>query len=1227
MTELLTLHPLQLRQTLQQSLHAEVYRRPAAPSFIPQDHDPDIGTTLFDDARPAWILALQRYFDMHHSIDFQTGRAYLEICTWYVNDQGAHHCARPQHVQLGSDSFMWRTDIVFPWRDSLLRATPADFWVLSISEGIRSPDSDTACPINVILSQGLPSGAHPVLISVHLPGTLHPFRKHFVQVLSQSLTVSDLIRFAVPDEVSHLPATVQLRDIVYLPEDSIIVGSGEHIRVSVFDSQTVVFEPAPADHLNMMQTWAVRRPGKQHALDIDTPPSECTAFTFRIDAPAFRPDIPFLGTQTEFVQTLYGYWMQTAFAWEEEQPTANVLVWFVDHQLQPFPTCYMPRAVSLPENYAEWEHRIKTAWSDALIPDAPLEMAVVEPMPPMMEHGVAAHIILVQSPRDEWSTILVSVSDAALGPQLARLAITTPEHLMWEHVITGVNYAGQCILHVEATQCKVWFDQQQLTPGWPIPSWSGYGLLMVVERQANPPMSRTTPSTEFPDHDREMPLPADHHSQQNLHLQFGPVRQAFEWLDTHFTLSCFDVEAQLAGHAHWLPQSLDWLRLEWYAWDAPVDDIAVYYDGSYRPEAKRGGAATAAFVLCQGTWQFAGATSTVLENPAFGSYTAELTAALLATKQAYDLLKTVILLSPEAPALSFIFDSLTVGRQAEGLWQANKDVTMCHAIRSMLRLIETRWAIKPQHQFVPGHSGNPGNEIVDTIALCAAHGLALQDWTTFLMTISQQSIVTSLAWVWTLSPTSFPICQDPDVYQFPAKATTTPVLQDILHVTQEHTSDVSPGNIQLKLLTCNVLTLIGGQPQHDMCGLGGPARLQTLLRQFDEANITLFAVQETRLRSAIRLHHDAYHLLQTPATAKGHFGILLGFAKTRPFAFRQDGEPHPSGWFLQDDLSVVASDPRFLVVRVCNKFLRCLVIAAHAPHSGANIEDIQAFWHTLQVQIPAKFDEWPRVLLADANCRFGDQPNRHIGDFAPEISTPKSEPFCQFVAAQNLFLPATFAELHGGPSGTWYPEGALAQKPLKRTMTEPTWELVCTKRKWRSNLAKLQTLQNRTYLQSFFALWRHSQAGLPVQEIIEPFDHILSQLDQDIAQALSQFRLFGLSVTRALRRDDAAFYSQLAHESSQFLGPADTKHFWKVLRRSLPKFRQRRQGYDPMRIAALDEQWMPHFQQLEVGADVNPLDLLTDCYVRQQQTEVFQSSFDMTAPPSILQLEDVLCQT
>ena len=116
---------------------------------------------------------------------------------------------------------------------------------------------------------------------------------------------------------------------------------------------------------------------------------------------------------------------------------------------------------------------------------------------------------------------------------------------------------------------------------------------------------------------------------------------------------------------------------------------------------------------------------------------------------------------------------------------------------------------------------------------------------------------------------------------------------------------------------------------------------------------------------------------------------------------------------------------------------------------------------------------------------------------------------------------------------------SFTRPPRKQTMSEDTWTLVRTKRRWRRNLAACQQLQRKTLLQAFLLTWRQTCFKTAVVDDslscrIE-FDIILKKLDVDIATALHQFRSHGRQVTQALRHDDARFYASLAQESYQWL--------------------------------------------------------------------------------------------
>lgn len=175
-------------------------------------------------------------------------------------------------------------------------------------------------------------------------------------------------------------------------------------------------------------------------------------------------------------------------------------------------------------------------------------------------------------------------------------------------------------------------------------------------------------------------------------------------------------------------------------------------------------------------------------------------------------------------------------------------------------------------------------------------------------------------------------------------------------------------------------------------------------------------MQETRRRCENVVKTAHYVLIHSACTPQGHFGIAVGLHRSLPFACDEAGAPL---FLTEQSYTVLATTPRLLIVKLELVDYKCLVIGAHAPHRGASREDIEAFWKDVSQAIPDRFSQWDRILLADANAGAGFLPNASIGDWQSSPFNDKDEPFAEFIAEQQLFLPATFQHLHQGEAGAW----------------------------------------------------------------------------------------------------------------------------------------------------------------------------------------------------------------
>jgi len=129
--------------------------------------------------------------------------------------------------------------------------------------------------------------------------------------------------------------------------------------------------------------------------------------------------------------------------------------------------------------------------------------------------------------------------------------------------------------------------------------------------------------------------------------------------------------------------------------------------------------------------------------------------------------------------------------------------------------------------------------------------------------------------------------------------------------------------------------------------------------------------------------------------------------------------------------------------------------------------------------------------------------------------------------------------------------------------------------------------------------------------------------DRIIAKALAEFRLLGRLVTKHSRQDDIRFFQTVMEEGSHYLSPHQSRDLWKVIKRALPKYRQRRVAVDPLRMMALEDEWNPHFEALEAGCIVETERLLAEVACPLQQVDEHNAP-TIADLPTLFELEQTL---
>ena len=648
---------------------------------------------------------------------------------------------------------------------------------------------------------------------------------------------------------------------------------------------------------------------------------------------------------------------------------------------------------------------------------------------------------------------------------------------------------------------------------------------------------------------------------------------------------------------------------------------------------------------------------------------------------------------------------MTVGRQAAGFWNSFTHSRLARQVRVLHDLLRVAFSVHASDEHIRSHQGEIGNEFVDHFAKEAAEGICYGHMGELFTLFTTEDDCRNLEFCWALFDPTLSSAWNGLSLQFPS-----PESQPGGPLLREQTGQsgllASPtwisGELKLHLCTFNVTTLCASrQPEH--LTASGPAKQEALLQQMYDKKVHIFAFQETRLRRQHYSHDENFLLFRSSATSQGQGGLLVGLSRKLPIGhvLQPSGRKRPI-YFKDEDVHYLEQTSRLLVLRVRNPILKVLIVAAHAPHSGQSLADISTWWNQTTASLPSTYNEWPRILLLDANAEVGTEPNDHVGSFLPGPFSPKAEPFQAFVAEQGLFLPSTFENFHKGDRATWiHPSGSrhrpdyvglplcwqfnhcsttvdedldaclarpdhlpvfcelsvnveqplqrrpqpqdklhwealrhtsldsldmLPQPPLgldvrshaaylqnalfeclqpqqqarsamprRASMTPDTWQLIQSKKQAKNVLMDTQRLQKASILHIFFGLWK----GSIDSDSDAHLDQLCASQDRIIATALYEYRHLGRCVQRALRADDVAFYGSFLHDAAEFLAPAQARDLWRVVQRSLPKFRQRRAQPPPFKLAALEDHWIPHFCQLETGSVVDNQTLLSDCHSRQ----------------------------
>ena len=371
--------------------------------------------------------------------------------------------------------------------------------------------------------------------------------------------------------------------------------------------------------------------------------------------------------------------------------------------------------------------------------------------------------------------------------------------------------------------------------------------------------------------------------------------------------------------------------------------------------------------------------------------------------EATALLWTALYLLAHHPHLPVVVysDALAVLNTAKGRWSAKPEERISTRLRAVFQILErskSRALLTCRH--VKSHTGVLGNELADAVA----NAIRTEDlrpkppprhyakWLQgdqpkvfraclLLDEVIRDELPRTKGDQWTYGPPCFP--SSPTTWL------------------AEETTSTPPTPQRIKIATYNANTL-----KH----IGAIA----LLRQQCRAEgLHVVGIQETRTTDTTT--YDTDYIRYVGVAEQGHGGVELWITSTAPIT-THDGE---NNLFRRTDATVLHSEPELLLVAANLGGVRTLCVVGHAPHRGHDKETITTWWRTLKTHLQRHRQQRRIILLLDANAGlYALEP--HCGDVYGQEKDTAGQEFMQLLIDFDLFAPATFADIHRGPSTTWH---------------------------------------------------------------------------------------------------------------------------------------------------------------------------------------------------------------
>ena len=338
-------------------------------------------------------------------------------------------------------------------------------------------------------------------------------------------------------------------------------------------------------------------------------------------------------------------------------------------------------------------------------------------------------------------------------------------------------------------------------------------------------------------------------------------------------------------------------------------------------------------------------------------------------------------------------------------------------------------------EYVPGHSGEFFNDVVDELAKWGAQQPIYQEdsrqpdimrnwldegavrlpWAAIvLQRASGQS---------QMPPTSQLLGQDNMHAGLSMKDLVAPFIPEGAEAETPYASHLNDSaQLAFAMLSYNTLTLGAHLEDSEGKGMGGlglqfrPGRAALLAEQLDNLGISIAALQETRGPEGQT--HIGKYLRYASGAEQGCFGTEVWLHTEIPFIIPQQ-QGATKIFFAAKHTTVVHKDPRRLLLRCTAQSWKLLIASLHAPHRGTE-NHILAEWWTHTRTIVHRYSQSAFVFLAgDVNASVGSILSPHVGGVAAEEEDMPGTAWHGLIKEVECFLPCTFDQHQQGPTATY----------------------------------------------------------------------------------------------------------------------------------------------------------------------------------------------------------------